>query len=209
MDEHRPLSRRDLFRGKLFGRLADAAARRVEETQAAIERAMPPAAAPPPAPARTYSIPVHRPPGAVDEASFLKGCTRCGECIVACPVHAIVIAPPTYFDATGTPMIDAHTRACVMCEDTPCITACEPRVLRKERPLKMGTASIEPLHCLAFAGSLCTVCSVNCPVTGAIAVEDGKPRIVEPNCTGCGVCHAVCPAPANAVTVTPLDDRPE
>jgi len=39
------------------------------------------------------------------------------------------------------------------------------------------------------------------------AVEDGKPRIVEPNCTGCGVCHGVCPAPANAISITPLADR--
>ena len=30
-----------------------------------------------------------RPPGALTEAAFLGACTRCGECVSACPVHAI------------------------------------------------------------------------------------------------------------------------
>jgi ferredoxin-type protein NapG len=127
---------------------------------------------------------------------------------VACPVHAIVVAPPTFFAASGTPMVDAHMQACVMCEDTPCITACGPRVLRKDRSLKMGTAIIQQFNCLAHTGTFCTVCSERCPVPGAIELDGGKPRIVDEKCTGCGVCHEVCPAPATAVIVIPLHDRP-
>jgi len=105
-------------------------------------------------------------------------------------------------------MIEPHTTACIMCPDTPCITACKPGVLRADQPLKMGVAWIQTMACLAHTGSFCTVCSERCPVPGAIQVSAGKPRIREDICTGCGVCASVCPAPSNAVVVMPLADRP-
>lgn len=157
---------------------------------------------------RQIGLPIHRPPGAVDEAAFLAGCTRCNECIGACPVAAIVLAPARFRKAAGTPMIDPYTVACVMCADTPCITACKPGVLRAEQPRKMGVAYIEKLACLAYTGSFCTVCAERCPVTNAIEVTAGKPSIHPHACTGCGVCASVCPAPSNAIVVMPLADRP-
>ena len=53
--------------------------------------------------------------------------------------------------------------------------------------------------CLAYQGSFCSVCSERCPETGAITVEQGKPRVNPDLCTGCRICHEVCPAPKNAV----------
>lgn len=53
--------------------------------------------------------------------------------------------------------------------------------------------------CLAYQGSFCSVCSERCPVDGAITIEQGKPRINPDFCTGCRICHEVCPAPKNAV----------
>jgi len=41
-----------------------------------------------------------RPPGAAPEVEFLASCTRCGDCIDVCPVHAIVKAPATAGTAT-------------------------------------------------------------------------------------------------------------
>lgn len=158
---------------------------------------------------RTFALPVHRPPGAVDEVAFLSGCTRCNECIAACPVGAIVHAPARFREAAGTPMIDPYAAACIMCADTPCISACKPGVLRSEQPMKMGVAWIQTMACLAHTGSFCTVCSERCPVPNAIEVVAGKPRIRENVCTGCGVCASVCPAPSNAVVVMPLADRPQ
>lgn len=202
MDREPTISRRDLLRGRLFrgggpGRDADAAGAG--------------GAGHAPAPSgigRRATLPIHRPPGAIDEAGFLTGCTRCNACVEACPVDAIVLAPPRFQRAAGTPMIDPHTNPCVMCADTPCITACEPRVLRPDQPLKMGVAWIETMACLAYTGSFCTVCAERCPVEGAIQVTQGRPVISAERCTGCGICHGVCPAPTNAIAIMPLFDRP-
>ncbi len=211
MPEDINLSRRDLLRGRLLGHV-------VKEVSKAIgvfsKIANPQAESGGSgsqligAIGRRFALPIHRPPGAVDEVSFLSGCTRCDECISACPVGAIVHAPARFREAAGTPMIDLHSSACVMCEDTPCITSCKPGVLRADQPRKMGVAWIQTMACLAHTGSFCSVCSERCPVPGAIAVIDGKPAIRADVCTGCGVCASVCPAPVNAVVVMPLADRP-
>jgi ferredoxin-type protein NapG len=156
--------------------------------------------------AREGAARVHRPPGAVDEPAFLAGCTRCGDCIDACPVDAIVLTPERYGAAAGTPMIDPMNAPCVMCEDMPCIASCEPGVLSPDIPVRMGTASIRSAYCLAYMGTLCTVCSERCPVEGAIAVDAvGKPTVNAETCTGCGVCQHVCPAPYNAVLILPAE----
>jgi len=148
---------------------------------------------------------VHRPPGAVDEPTFLRDCTRCGDCIAACPPDAITLAGPEYGPAAGTPIIDPMASPCVMCDDPPCIKACEPGVLSPDAPLRMGTASIREPNCLAFGGTICTVCVERCPVDGAMSLRDGKPVVHADACTGCGVCQHVCPAPYNAVLILPAD----
>ncbi len=153
------------------------------------------------------AFPILRPPGAIEEEAFLAGCTRCNACIDACPHAAIIHAPPRFRRAAGTPMIDPAHSPCMMCPDTPCITACEPRVLRKDVPVNMGVARIDATACLAHQHSFCTVCSEQCPVDGAIDISTGKPQINEPSCTGCGVCLHVCPAPQNAILLMPLLER--
>lgn len=162
----------------------------------------------PAAAARRRTIPILRPPGAINEESFLQGCTRCDDCRRACPHQAIVHAPERMREAAGTPMIDADLQACMMCEDFPCIAACQPDVLSSRVPPMMGTAKITEHLCLAHHGTTCTVCSERCPVPAAIHVIDGKPTVNESNCTGCGVCRYVCPAPENAVLLMPAFLRP-
>lgn len=157
-------------------------------------------------PVRT--IPVHRPPGAVAEAQFMAGCTRCGDCIEACPYDAIRKAPGRLGPVAGTPIIEADTAACMMCEDFPCIASCNPGVLSSAIVPIMGTARIKPHLCLAHHHTTCTVCVERCPVDGAIAVADGQPTVDENLCTGCGVCRYVCPAPENAILLMPAFVRP-
>jgi ferredoxin-type protein NapG len=187
MSKSEGISRRDLFRGRV-------SARREREQR---ERE-----------SRRVAFPVHRPPGACEEEAFLRDCTRCDACVEVCPHDAIVHAPPRFRQAAGTPMIDAANQPCLMCDDTPCIDACEPGVLSRHLPLAMATATITPQTCLAHQGTTCTVCVEQCPVDGAIEMRDHRPHIIEDKCTGCGVCHYVCPAPANAVIVMPLPERP-
>lgn len=168
---------------------------------------------PAPAPAPPSLTLLQRPPGAVAEGQFLAACTRCGDCIDACPPRAIVKAPDSAGPRAGTPMIDALRSPCVMCDDLPCIDACEPGVLRRDLPLRMAHASIDEQSCLAWQGQECRSCVDNCPVEGAIDLVPGDddrigPRINTGTCTGCGVCHCVCPASQNAVRHRPVDERP-
>lgn len=208
-----PVSRRDLLRGKFLGGILDRVGGVIADGLAPLtgqqqdeERGR----GDEPTPSDRYCkpFPVLRPPGAVEETAFLEGCTRCDECIKACPHGAIVHAPERFRGAAGTPMIDPMRSPCRMCEDFPCISACEPGVLRRDVPVKMGVARVDTTTCLAHQNSFCTVCSEHCPVEGAIEVRDGKPRIVEEACTGCGVCQHVCPAPANAILLMPVAERP-
>ncbi len=56
-------------------------------------------------------------------------------------------------------------------------------------------------HCLAYQGSFCSVCREQCPVDGAIQVENGRPFVRLETCTACGKCQEVCPAPVNAIRI--------
>lgn len=154
------------------------------------------------------TLPIFRPPGAVEETQFLAGCTRCNDCADACPHQAIVPASQRLGTAGGTPTINADTSACQMCQDFPCITACKVGVLSDCTSKVIGTAKITEHLCLAYHSMTCTVCSERCPSNDVIQVVDGKPLIDEETCTGCGVCRYVCPAPENAVLLMPLLTRP-
>lgn len=156
---------------------------------------------------RRRVFPLHRPPGAIEEEAFLEACTKCGDCAAACPHDAIIPGSARLDRAARTPTIVPLNTACQMCPDTPCITACEPRALRLEQPLKMAEARIQPWACLAYQGTFCSVCREQCPVPGAIKVDEGKPVILDDICTGCGVCQHVCPAPESAILLMPVAVR--
>lgn len=153
-------------------------------------------------------VPFVRPPGAVAEADFLAGCTRCGECAAACPYDAIREAPPGFREAAGTPIIIAIQNPCQMCPDTPCIPVCEPGVLRLEPPYHIATAKIRGIACISSVEEPCTVCSEACPIEGVIVLVEGRPQVDVDGCTGCGICQSVCPAPRNAIIIEPRADRP-
>ena len=63
-------------------------------------------------------------------------------------------------------------------------------------------AIIQGRHCLALT-SFCAICVERCPVPGAMKRDHGMPMVVADVCTGCGICHDVCPAPTNAVLLLP------
>ena len=63
-------------------------------------------------------------------------------------------------------------------------------------------AVIQGRFCLAYQGGVCFTCSERCPEPGAITTEMGIPTVHADICTGCGICHDLCPAPRNAILVT-------
>jgi Pyruvate/2-oxoacid:ferredoxin oxidoreductase delta subunit len=77
-------------------------------------------------------------------------------------------------------------------------------VLARSTALQGPTvAIIQGRFCLAYHDEFCSVCYERCPVPGAIELDDALPRIAWEKCTGCGICHDVCPAPENAILVAP------
>jgi len=60
-------------------------------------------------------------------------------------------------------------------------------------------AVIQGRFCLAYQGGICFTCSERCPVPGAITTKLGIPTVHPDICTGCSICHDLCPAPRNAI----------
>lgn len=146
-----------------------------------------------------------RPPGAIDEAAFLLTCTRCGECVRACPEDAIRLLPATAGAAVGTPCIDPLEHACTLCGQ--CIPACEPRALlpvTEPRQVRMGLAVIDPAACWAHSGRPCSICYQRCPFPDeAMHLRDGRPEVEAGACTGCGQCAYVCVSTPPAILIEP------
>src|SRR6185295_14647591 len=132
MPEHpdqpeKPIRRRDFFRRglmELFKPLDRAMEpiKRAAQHFDALDRmggpAEPEAVFHPPTVANEYAPVLLRPPGALPEADFLSTCSRCGECVRACPVLCIKMESTGFMD--NAPYIDVDAAACVMCEGLQC-----------------------------------------------------------------------------------------
>lgn len=64
------------------------------------------------------------------------------------------------------------------------------------------TAIIQGRFCIAYQGGMCFTCSEQCPEQDAITLDKGIPTVHADVCTGCGICHDLCPAPRNAILMT-------
>jgi ferredoxin-type protein NapG len=139
-----------------------------------------------------------RPPGAAPEPEFLALCTRCGDCVNVCPVHAIRTAPASAGLAAGTPLLEPAVTACVVCVDMPCAKACGTGALKAPADgwdrIHLGVLSLDTERCITFQGAACGVCARACPVgPEALALDDkGRPVLRPEGCVGCGVCVTSC-----------------
>ncbi len=154
-----------------------------------------------------------RPPWALDELEFLLACTRCNACIEACPHQTIFPLPARLgVQFAGSPALDLTHKSCHLCEDWPCVAACEPGALRlpeqeEDEPLplpKLARAEIDTEHCLPWQGPECGACAASCPQPGALHWENWKPVIDAALCIGCGQCREACIIEPRAIRVSSL-----
>ncbi|MFY0661192.1 MAG: ferredoxin-type protein NapF [Shimia sp.] len=134
-----------------------------------------------------------RPPGALELASFLETCTRCGDCAAECP-QAIITA-----DDDGFPKVDISSRGCTFCGA--CAEACSPEAIQPTH--EWIYRAVVSDRCLSMQGVTCRACEDHCDesairfrlMTGGLSA----PQIDPETCSGCGAC--VAPCPSNAITV--------
>ena len=147
-----------------------------------------------------------RPPWAVSEALFVERCTRCGECLRACP-YGIIKAGRGKF-----PVLDFSQHGCSFCKE--CVAVCEPKVLNFDpsegaEPWAL-IATILPA-CLSLNAIICRSCGEVCEARAiSFKLELGgvaRPNVNNESCTGCGACFAVCPV--KAVKILPRGRQSE
>ncbi len=161
----------------------------------------------------SHTLPILRPPGALDEADFLSTCSRCNACVTACPAQCIRIDAnvdgPNV--AGSAPFIVAQESACVVCTGLECMFVCPSGALVPTRlaEIDMGLAVWNADTCVRKSGQEsdaqeCTICIDDCPIGEvAIRLHESKIQVLD-GCVGCGVCENHCPTrPARSINVVP------
>ncbi len=143
-----------------------------------------------------------RPPWSLGEEAFLASCTRCDECLGACPTGVLQRGEGGY------PVADFMQAACTLCGE--CVQVCQPGALvrQADKPAWRHTLTIVA-SCLPKQRVECRVCGEACeeeaivfrPRLGGVA----EPEFNQQRCTACGACIAPCPV--GALRPVPLPIR--
>ncbi|UWX03846.1 ferredoxin-type protein NapF [Pseudoxanthomonas sp. NC8] len=140
-----------------------------------------------------------RPPRAVEAGLFAERCTRCDDCVRACPEQVLVR------DGDGLPRFDPTRGECTFCGD--CVQACASGALQASvAPPWELRASVHE-GCLPAHGVVCASCREVCPES-AIHVAPGArgaATVDAARCSGCGACVAICPVGAITLAALPQE----
>lgn len=157
-----------------------------------------------------------RPPGARQnnpDIIAMTRCTRCNECIRACPTSGL---QPAVFDAglegVGSPILLPRLGycdySCNACGQVCPVQAIPPLNLDEKRLQVIGKAYIDENRCIAWSDHKpCVVCEEMCPLPQkAIQLEEREvwgadnglvalqlPHVLRESCIGCGICEYKCP----------------
>lgn len=139
-------------------------------------------------------------PWALDDSTFTEHCTRCSDCLRACPEQIIVKGDG------GFPQIDFNAGGCTFCHA--CVDVCQQPVFRREGSPWSALAVISQ-QCLTQQQVFCQNCKDACDAN-AIRFRFGAggisfPQIDSNACTGCGAC--VAPCPTHAIEIQPASTQ--
>jgi ferredoxin len=163
-----------------------------------------------------------RPPGAAG-ANFNALCSRCGNCMKACPYDLIVPdLGATGFDGLLTPVLKFRSQNSLQeqfCFQscTACTQVCPSGAIRfmkaeEKQQVAIGLARIDKKACVAWEKSaFCVVCQEFCPYQAIIEVDHlgvKCPIVDEEKCRGCGACESQCPALPLAIVVEGRNPQP-
>ncbi|MDX7716156.1 ferredoxin-type protein NapF [Aeromonas caviae] len=128
-------------------------------------------------------------PWSVSWDEFVAGCTRCGDCLAACPEQILIKGDG------GFPTVDFHRGECTFC--TECVSACQAPVFRPTTQTPWEYVAHIEVGCLATAQVFCQRCQDSCEQQ-AIRFSPRLGRVPTPgihaeSCNGCGACVADCP----------------
>lgn len=132
-----------------------------------------------------------RPPWARPASAFADACTRCGDCVAACPERVLSM------DATGRPVFDPASGECSFCGA--CAESCASGALSKQPSAPPWTwRAVVSERCLGRQGVVCFSCQDACPQQAIVRAPGrlGGLRVDAERCNGCGACVGVCPAAA-------------
>lgn len=172
-----------------------------------------------------------RPPGAREnnpEVIALTRCTRCNECLRACPTSAIQLAVfevglEGFASPVLVPRLGYCDYSCNACGQICPTQAIPPLSLEEKRLQVIGKAYLDKNRCLAWSDHQpCIVCEEMCPLPEkAIQLEEQEvwgpdgvpvklqlPHVLRDTCIGCGICEYKCPVSGEAairVYIPPLN----
>jgi len=159
-----------------------------------------------------------RPPGAVDDRTLKGLCTRCGNCIRACP-HDVIHRDTGQHGLASvlTPVLsfaqDYCREDCIRCTRVCPSGALVEVGLDNKARIHIGLAQVDMKLCLLGEDRECSACMRWCPYNAIRYVFSEAeytlvPTIDAEKCNGCGACEAACPTkPRKAIRVFSGTDR--
>jgi len=136
------------------------------------------------------------------QETFTDLCTRCGECIRACPQSIIAKGEG------GFPQIDFQRGECTFCQA--CTLVCSESLFDENLDTLPWATTVQIQNtCLTQQGVVCQSCQDACDVN-AIRFHPRRGVVAQPHinneiCTGCGACVSYCPV--NAMSVLHSEEK--